>query len=111
MTDQVDVEVVFATASKQVLVNLDVPAGATVAEVIAASGIQQRFPGVSVAGLAVGIWGRLVTEDQKISPGDRIEIYRPLQIVPREARRQLALAGKTMGQPGSVANAPSKASD
>ena len=31
-----------------------------------------------------------------LKDGDRIELYRPLSIDPREARRQLALAGRTM---------------
>jgi putative ubiquitin-RnfH superfamily antitoxin RatB of RatAB toxin-antitoxin module len=111
LTGTVDVEVVFATLSKQVLIGLEVPAGATVAEVIAASGIERRFPDVPVRNLAVGIWGRLVERDRRIRPGDRVEIYRQLQIEPREARRQLARAGKTMGRSSGDANDPAIVSD
>jgi putative ubiquitin-RnfH superfamily antitoxin RatB of RatAB toxin-antitoxin module len=30
--------------------------------------------------------------------GDRLEVYRPLELDPREARRQLAAHGLAMGQ-------------
>jgi putative ubiquitin-RnfH superfamily antitoxin RatB of RatAB toxin-antitoxin module len=35
-----------------------------------------------------------------LSAGDRVEIYRPLQMDPREARRRLAALGQTMGKAG-----------
>ena len=97
MTDQIRIELVLATPDKQALFALTVPAGATVSEVIGASPLERRFPDVPVAELEVGIWGRVVSRDHPVRDGDRIEIYRPLQIDPREARRQLALAGRTMG--------------
>jgi putative ubiquitin-RnfH superfamily antitoxin RatB of RatAB toxin-antitoxin module len=31
-----------------------------------------------------------------LSAGDRVEIYRPLQLDPRDARRRLAALGQTM---------------
>lgn len=98
MTDLVDVEVVFATGEEQVLIALRVPIGASVEEVIAASEVTRRFPDIPVEEHAVGIWGRVVERDHQVRNGDRVEIYRPLQIEPREARRQLARVGKTMGQ-------------
>ncbi|MBW2472464.1 MAG: RnfH family protein, partial [Deltaproteobacteria bacterium] len=35
---------------------------------------------------------------RRLTDGDRVELYRPLEIDPREARRQLAEAGRTMRQ-------------
>ena len=99
MAERFYVEVVFARPGKQVLLNVEIEAGATVAGVIAESGIGERFGAEDFDGLPVGIWGRVVDRDHEVRPGDRIEIYRPLVIDPREARRQLAEAGQTMGRP------------
>ena len=99
MVERFYVEVVFARPGKQVLLNVEIEAGATVADVIAESGIGTRFGAEEFDGLPVGIWGRVVDRDHEVRPGDRVEIYRPLVIDPREARRQLAEAGRTMGRP------------
>lgn len=92
------VEVVFATPEKQVLKKLQVPRGASVAEVLARSDLARQFPGLVTEDAATGIWGKLVAADHVVDDGDRVELYRPLAIDPREARRQLAQAGRTMGQ-------------
>ena len=89
------VEIVLATADRQVLLALDVDAGATVGDVIAASGIESRFPGLVLGEMPVGIWGRPVSRNTAVRQGDRIELYRPLEIDPREARRQRARAGES----------------
>ena len=94
VADSVSVEVVFATAERQVLLALNVEAGASVADVIAQSGIEAGFPDVGMADMTVGIWGKLVPRDRTVSGGDRIELYRPLEVDPREARRQRALNEK-----------------
>lgn len=97
MTEEtIDVEVVFALPERQALIEVPVPAGATVADAIVASGIRTRFPGVALDELDVGIWGRVVDRDKILEAGDRIELYRALEIDPKEARRQLAAAGRTM---------------
>lgn len=38
----------------------------------------------------VGIFGKKVSLDAWVQPGDRVEIYQALQIDPKEARRQRA---------------------
>lgn len=93
MTDGLSVEVVLATPGEQVLVTVVVDEGASVADVIAASGIAARFPGLAVATMPAGIWGKPVSKDSIVRHGDRVELYRPLEIDPREARRQRARAG------------------
>jgi len=99
MPVMIDVEVVLATAERQVLLPMQVAEGATVADVISESRMHVEFPEVTIDELDVGVWGRLVDRDHVIRDGDRIEIYRPLGIDPREARRRLASAGRTMGRP------------
>ena len=65
--------------------SLNLPAGATVRDALAASGFE---------GHAVGIFGKRVDLEQRLADGDRVEIYRPLAMDPKEARRQRALKRK-----------------
>ena len=81
------VEVVFALAKRQVLLTVDVPDGATVADAIAASGIARQFPEHDLDALQAGIWGQTVGRDRPVTDGDRVELFRPLEMDPREARR------------------------
>lgn len=96
MPTMIDVELVLATAERQVLRAMQVASGSTAADVIAQSGIQTEFPEMRVEELEIGVWGKLVAGDHVVQGGDRIELYRALCIDPREARRQLARAGRTM---------------
>jgi len=97
---EITVEVVFAVAEKQRLASVTLPVGATVAEAISESAIASSFPQHDLRSLSVGIWGHEVTREHVLSDGDRVEIYRSLNMDPREARRQLALTGQTMtGRP------------
>lgn len=102
MSKRFRVEVVFAEPEEQGLLDVEVEAGTTVAEAIAASGIGQRFDDEKLASLPVGIWGRVVDRGHEVRPGDRVEIYRPLAIDPLQVRRQLAEAGRTMGRPDAA---------
>jgi putative ubiquitin-RnfH superfamily antitoxin RatB of RatAB toxin-antitoxin module len=99
MAEQIQVEVVFALAEKQVLLSVSVDEGATVADVIAVSGLLTKFPDESLQLLETGIWGHPVARDHGVREGDRVELYRALQRDPREARRELAQSGLTMREP------------
>ncbi len=90
------VEVVFARPDRQSLVEVSVAEGATVADAIEASGLQEQFADLALDSLPVGIWGRQVERATLVRPGDRVELYRPLQLDPKAARRELAAAGMTM---------------
>ena len=92
----IEVEVAFALPERQVLVAVELAEGSTVADAIEASGLGLQFPADNLESLPVGVWGRVTERDRVLAAGDRVEIYRPLQIDPREARRQLARVGKTM---------------
>jgi uncharacterized protein len=76
------VEVVRAGPREAHSVQLELPPGATVREALAASGLQVE------EGQAVGVFGERVTMDQPLAEGDRVEIYRPLAMDPKEARRR-----------------------
>ncbi|MDQ6681115.1 MAG: RnfH family protein [Pseudomonadota bacterium] len=68
-------------------VAITVPAGATLADALHLSQMQQRHPQIDLASQPVGIWGALRPLDAVLRDGDRVEIYRPLQVDPMEARR------------------------
>lgn len=86
------IEVAYATPDEQVLIELDVSEGSTVEQAIDASAIYDRFPSVALKECEVGIWGRRVARSDLVKSGDRVELYRPLKMSPREARRLRAKA-------------------
>ncbi len=85
--DDISIELAFATPARQELLKLIVPAHSTVAEAIERSGIATRFADEKIAQMQAGIWGRPVDRQHGLENGDRVELYRPLAIDPREARR------------------------
>jgi putative ubiquitin-RnfH superfamily antitoxin RatB of RatAB toxin-antitoxin module len=80
------VTVAWLSATEQEVVPLELPAGATVAVAIAGSKLADSYK-LCLDTLRVGINGRLARLDSKIEGGDRIEIYRPLVVDPKVARR------------------------
>ena len=90
------VEVVFALPDEQFLEAVSLDEGATVGDALDAAGLASRFPDEDFAAMPVGIWGEVVERDRRVRDGDRVEVYRPLERDPKEARRELALSGKTM---------------
>jgi len=83
-------EVVYARADVQVCRQVTVPAGSTVRQAIDASGLLTEFPEILLTKQSVGRYGELTALESEVQPGDRIEIYRPLQVDPRETRRRRA---------------------
>lgn len=61
--------------------------GATVADAVQASGFVARH-GLDAAALRLGVWGRSRPPEAPLRDRDRVEIYRALQVDPKEARRQ-----------------------
>lgn len=81
------VEVAYALPQVQVLHKLDVPPGCTVEQAIRRCGILQQFSEIDLAKNKLGIFGKFTPLQTVLQPHDRIEIYRPLIIDPKEARR------------------------
>ena len=85
-------------------VKLALATGATLDDALAASGLMQRH-GLAHDTLKVGVWGRLLALDAVLRDGDRVEIYRALQVDPKEARRQRYKRHR-QGAPAETAPAP-----
>ncbi|HET7794758.1 MAG TPA: RnfH family protein [Rhizobacter sp.] len=81
---ELHIEVVYspvAGATRQVVLSL--PAGSTVSDAL-----REACPELLGQGLAMGVWGKLRALDDSLRDKDRVEIYRPLLVDPKEARRQ-----------------------
>jgi putative ubiquitin-RnfH superfamily antitoxin RatB of RatAB toxin-antitoxin module len=87
--EELRVSVAFSPRAGEVdVVELLLPAGATVADALRESGMQARHPGHALEKLPVGIWGAFCERTDPLRDRDRVEVYRPLQVDPMEARRQ-----------------------
>ena len=69
-------------------VKLQLAPGATVADALNASGLLQRYPGLALDALPVGIWGAFCDRGDALRDRDRVELYRPLRVDPKDARRR-----------------------
>ena len=83
-----NVGVVYAKATKQVWLQLDVPDGSTVQQAIEISGLLQQFPEINLSEQKVGIFGKLTKLDSIVVEGQRIEIYRPITADPETVERR-----------------------
>lgn len=87
---EIVVEVVYALPRRQVMRRLALPEGSTLADAIQASGLSGEFP--EIASARAGIYGKPAAAAAILRDRDRVEIYRPLEVDPKEVRR--ARAGK-----------------
>ena len=103
------VQVAYSPAPEQVdLVSVSLPAGATLGQALQASGLLERHGLHLGEGLACGVWAKLRPLDHPLRDGDRVEVYRPLKVDPKEARRQRyrkdggRAGGKVRAKPGTA---------
>jgi len=89
MTGQAElsIEVAYSPRAGEVdCVSLRLPAGATLADALHASGLLARH-GLDAQAVRPGIWGKVAGSRTLLRDRDRVEIYRPLLVDPKEARR------------------------
>lgn len=85
--DSIAVVVAFCPAPGQVdEVSLRLPRDSTLQQALLASGLLQR-QGLHLQQVQAGVWGRVQSLDTVLRERDRVELYRPLQVDPKEARR------------------------
>ena len=82
-----EVEVAYALSHQQFLRRLKMPSGSTVRQAIVQSGVLSKFPEIDLKSVKVGIFSRPVDLNVRLNSGDRVEIYRPLILLPTDARR------------------------
>ena len=86
------VEVVYARTEFQTVLSVKVPSGTTALEAVHSSGMLRRHPELVADTLELGVFGSAVAHTYAVRQGDRVEIYRPLQVDPVTRRKQLAKA-------------------
>jgi uncharacterized protein len=86
----INVSLVYSPSEEAPLfqTHLQVTPGATVEDALRIAGFYEKYP--QAQSYSIGIYSKLVTLEHKLSSGDRIEIYRPLQLDPKQARRKRA---------------------
>ena len=86
----IEIEVVYALPGNQIMRQISVPSGTTARQAVVLSAIIDIFPEINLACNNLGIFGRLVKPDTILRDRDRVEIYRPLMVDPKESRRKRA---------------------
>jgi hypothetical protein len=99
--ERISVEVAYALPQRQHLLEVQVPLGTTAYEAVVLSGIAQEFPEIDPATASMGIFSKPLDGSTlpmprayRLQARDRVEIYRPLTIDPKEARLARAKKAK-----------------
>lgn len=89
----IHVEVAYALPDTQILIPLMLEEGTTALQAVRLSGIADQVKGLDLAAATMGIYSRVLDgrsspapEDYVLRDHDRIELYRPLQLDPKQAR-------------------------
>jgi len=90
----IQIEIIYALAHQQRLIRLNVAPNTSVEQAIEQSGILKDYPEINLQSNKVGIFSRVCQLSDGLHQGDRIEIYRPLIIDPKEARKKRAIKKK-----------------
>ncbi len=88
------VEVAYATADRQQINKLLVKKGTTAKEAVIKSDIIKIFPEIDLDNLELGIFSKKTSLDTELKEKDRVEIYRPLLADPKESRKKRASKAK-----------------
>ena len=98
------VEVAYALPNRQQLTELKVPYGTTAFEAVEQSGIVEQFPEIDLENARMGIFGQALgtkglkpPKEHVLESKDRVEIYRPLIVDPKEVRKRRAEKAKKAG--------------
>ena len=92
MAVMLKIQVVFASPENQLVIDLEVREGTTIAAAVEQSGLRDelRAVGIDIDALTFGVWNNVRSGHDLVSNRDRIELYRPLEVDPKEARRRRA---------------------
>lgn len=82
-----NVEVIYICPKREFSKKIQIRNGVTVRQALSVSGVMSEFPEINFHNIKVGIFSKKIELDTVLFDGDRIEIYRPLEITPAEARR------------------------
>lgn len=90
LDDIILITVAASTAGRLWQRQLSLPAGSSIAQSIITSGYLSDFPESTLESISVGIYGKHYPHHQLLQDNDRVEIYAPLRVDPKTARRRRA---------------------
>ena len=90
----INIQVAYAGITQQKVIEIAVQEGSTIQDVIALSNLLASFPEIDLTRYKVGIFSKRKELTDIVQDGDRVEIYRPLTVDPKEARRAKAKSMK-----------------
>jgi len=94
MNERIKIRIAYAQPQRQFVQEIEFDRPVTVAEALKQSSVFEEFGELQLEEISVGIFSRSVSMDAELGDGDRVEIYRPLEVDPKEARRLRAEAKK-----------------
>lgn len=81
--------IVFSPRPREVIEwVLTVEQGSTVSTVLQCNTLLAHFPGGELTTRTIGVWGKKVPLTYVLRDQDRLEVYRPLTVDPKVARRE-----------------------
>ena len=85
----IEIVVTYSPAAREVYEEvLTLPAGSVLAQALQGSRLAAQFPALDLAQAPVGVWGRKASRETVLRDRDRVEVYRPLRVDPKVARRE-----------------------
>ncbi|MEO8742194.1 MAG: RnfH family protein [Lysobacteraceae bacterium] len=88
--ETIRVELVYALPQHAWSMVLEMRIGTTASEALAGSGFAAFIPGFDAAQLGYAIFGKPISAATLLRDGDRLELLRPLNADPKQARRRRA---------------------
>ena len=83
------VDLVFSPAARQVVqATMELPEGSTLGTALVQSRWLERFALDQRTDIAFGVWNHKANLNTPLRDGDRVEVYRSLQVDPKTARRE-----------------------
>jgi uncharacterized protein len=89
--DMIEVEVMYAELEQVWQCKMCLPKNSTVADALAFAQLRTDWPGISINTEHLAVYGQTANLQTKLHEYDRVEILRPLQIDPMDARRSRAV--------------------
>jgi uncharacterized protein len=93
MNEYLNIEIVYALPENYWRVSIQVRAGSTVRDALVLAALEVSMPDADWDEKRLAIFGVAAHMETLLHDGDRIELLRPLQIDPKEARRKRAESG------------------
>ena len=87
MAELIEVELAYVSPTRQYLKAFQVKAGTQAKALMVLADLTAEFPELAEQIWEVGVFSQRVSLDYRLDTGDRLEVYRPLTVDPKSARK------------------------